>query len=62
LSSAGTLNARSPNPTCSLSAPCNSGAPPEDCYVVGDAVWDLLAARAGRNAEHRSSQRRLRRR
>jgi phosphoglycolate phosphatase-like HAD superfamily hydrolase len=21
------------------------GAEPDDCYVVGDAVWDLLAAR-----------------
>jgi HAD superfamily hydrolase (TIGR01509 family) len=24
------------------------GAPAEDCYVVGDAVWDLLAARRAR--------------
>jgi HAD superfamily hydrolase (TIGR01549 family) len=37
-----------PEPDLFLSCAERLGAPPEDCYVVGDAVWDLLAARRAR--------------
>jgi HAD superfamily hydrolase (TIGR01509 family) len=34
-----------PEPDLFLAAAAALNADPEDCYVVGDAVWDLLAAR-----------------
>lgn len=40
--------ARNRSPTCSCSLPSGSASRPEECYVVGDAVWDLLAARRAR--------------
>lgn len=37
-----------PNPDLFLAAAGRLGVPPGDCFVVGDSVWDLLAAqRAG---------------
>jgi len=37
-----------PEPDLFLAAAARLSIPPEECYVVGDAVWDLLAARRGR--------------
>jgi HAD superfamily hydrolase (TIGR01509 family) len=37
-----------PEPDLFLACAAALGAEPEDCYVVGDAVWDLLAARRAR--------------
>jgi len=37
-----------PEPDLFLNCSERLGVPPEDCYVVGDAVWDLLAARRAR--------------
>jgi HAD superfamily hydrolase (TIGR01549 family) len=37
-----------PEPDLFLACAERLGAEPEDCYVVGDAVWDLLAARRAR--------------
>jgi HAD superfamily hydrolase (TIGR01509 family) len=34
-----------PEPDLFLECQRRLGIPPEECYVVGDAVWDLLAAR-----------------
>ena len=34
-----------PEPDLFLAAAARLSLPPEECYVVGDAVWDLLAAR-----------------
>jgi HAD superfamily hydrolase (TIGR01509 family) len=34
-----------PEPDLFLEGGHRMGVPPEQCYVVGDAVWDLLAAR-----------------
>jgi HAD superfamily hydrolase (TIGR01509 family) len=34
-----------PEPDLFLACQASLGVEPEDCYVVGDAVWDLLAAR-----------------
>jgi len=34
-----------PEPDLFLACQDRLGIPPEECYVVGDAVWDLLAAR-----------------
>ena len=34
-----------PNPDLFLAAAARLGRDPEDCFVVGDSVWDLLAAR-----------------
>jgi HAD superfamily hydrolase (TIGR01509 family) len=34
-----------PEPDLFLACADKLGLPPADCYVVGDAVWDLLAAR-----------------
>jgi HAD superfamily hydrolase (TIGR01509 family) len=34
-----------PEPDLFLAAQAALGVTPHDCYVVGDAVWDLLAAR-----------------
>ena len=37
-----------PNPDLFLAAAERLGVPPGDCFVVGDSIWDLLAAqRAG---------------
>ena len=37
-----------PNPDLFLAASERLGVPPGDCFVVGDSIWDLLAAqRAG---------------
>jgi HAD superfamily hydrolase (TIGR01509 family) len=37
-----------PNPDLFLAAAGRLGVPPGDCFVVGDSIWDLLAAqRAG---------------
>ena len=35
-----------PNPDLFLVAAERLGVPPGDCFVVGDSIWDLLAARA----------------
>jgi HAD superfamily hydrolase (TIGR01549 family) len=37
-----------PEPDLFLACAERLGLAPEDCYVVGDAVWDLLAARRAR--------------
>ena len=37
-----------PEPDLFLACSERLGVPPEECYVVGDAVWDLLAARRAR--------------
>ena len=37
-----------PEPDLFLACSDRLGVSPEDCYVVGDAVWDLLAARRAR--------------
>jgi HAD superfamily hydrolase (TIGR01509 family) len=37
-----------PEPDLFLKCAERLGVAPEDCYVVGDAVWDLLAARRAR--------------
>jgi HAD superfamily hydrolase (TIGR01509 family) len=37
-----------PEPDLFLACAAALGEDPEDCYVVGDAVWDLLAARRAR--------------
>jgi HAD superfamily hydrolase (TIGR01509 family) len=37
-----------PEPDLFLECARRLGADPEDCYVVGDAIWDLLAARRAR--------------
>lgn len=37
-----------PEPDLFLAAAARLSVAPEDCYVVGDAVWDLLAARRAR--------------
>ena len=37
-----------PEPDLFMAAAARLSIPAEECYVVGDAVWDLLAARRGR--------------
>jgi HAD superfamily hydrolase (TIGR01509 family) len=37
-----------PEPDLFLECARRLGAPADDCYVIGDAVWDLLAARRAR--------------
>ena len=37
-----------PEPDLFLECASRLGVDPEDCYVIGDAVWDLLAARRAR--------------
>ena len=37
-----------PEPDLFVMAAKRLSVPAEECYVVGDAVWDLLAARRGR--------------
>ena len=34
-----------PNPDLFLAASERLGVPPGDCFVVGDSIWDMLAAR-----------------
>ena len=34
-----------PNPDLFLAAADRLGVPPGDCFVVGDSIWDMLAAR-----------------
>ena len=34
-----------PNPDLFLAASQRLGVPPGDCFVVGDSIWDMLAAR-----------------
>ncbi len=41
-------DARSPTPICSSPRPSELGVGIEDASVVGDSVWDLLAARRAR--------------
>jgi HAD superfamily hydrolase (TIGR01509 family) len=44
----GDVGRAKPEPDLFLTCAERLGAAPEDCYVVGDAVWDLLAARRAR--------------
>jgi HAD superfamily hydrolase (TIGR01509 family) len=44
----GDVRRAKPEPDLFLECARRLGAEPEDCYVVGDAVWDLLAARRAR--------------
>jgi HAD superfamily hydrolase (TIGR01509 family) len=41
----GNVERAKPEPDLFLECAARLGVRPEDCYVVGDAVWDLLAAR-----------------
>jgi HAD superfamily hydrolase (TIGR01509 family) len=41
----GNVERAKPEPDLFLACADRLGVPPEECYVVGDAVWDLLAAR-----------------
>jgi HAD superfamily hydrolase (TIGR01509 family) len=44
----GDVRRAKPEPDLFLACQAALGVAPEDCYVVGDAVWDLLAARRAR--------------
>ena len=44
----GSVERAKPEPDLFLACADRLGVPAEDCYVVGDAVWDLLAARRAR--------------
>jgi HAD superfamily hydrolase (TIGR01509 family) len=44
----GDVRRAKPEPDLFLECARRLGAEPEDCYVIGDAVWDLLAARRAR--------------
>jgi len=44
----GDVQRAKPAPDLFLNCQQRLGVPVEDCYVVGDAVWDLLAARRAR--------------
>jgi HAD superfamily hydrolase (TIGR01509 family) len=44
----GDVRRAKPEPDLFLECARRLGADPEDCFVVGDAVWDLLAARRAR--------------
>jgi HAD superfamily hydrolase (TIGR01509 family) len=44
----GDVRRAKPEPDLFLECARRLGAAPDDCYVVGDAVWDLLAARRAR--------------
>lgn len=44
----GDVRRAKPEPDLFLACSERLGVAPEDCYVVGDAVWDLLAARRAR--------------
>ena len=41
----GNVRRAKPEPDLFLACQAALGVEPGDCYVVGDAVWDLLAAR-----------------
>jgi HAD superfamily hydrolase (TIGR01509 family) len=41
----GLVGRAKPEPDLFLACAEQLGVPPDECYVVGDAVWDLLAAR-----------------
>jgi HAD superfamily hydrolase (TIGR01509 family) len=41
----GNVSRAKPEPDLFLACSDRLGVPPDECYVVGDAVWDLLAAR-----------------
>jgi HAD superfamily hydrolase (TIGR01549 family) len=51
-----------PDPDLFIAAAERLGAPIESAVVVGDAIWDMLAAVPGPGARHRAALRRLRRR
>ena len=51
-----------PEPDLFLACAAALGVEPDDCYVVGDAVWDLLAARRAGMLSDRPPERRLRHR
>src|SRR5262249_31803216 len=44
----GDVRRAKPEPDLFLACQAALGVEPEDCFVVGDAVWDLLAARRAR--------------
>jgi HAD superfamily hydrolase (TIGR01549 family) len=44
----GNVQRAKPEPDLFLACAERLGLPPDECYVVGDAVWDLLAARRAR--------------
>jgi HAD superfamily hydrolase (TIGR01509 family) len=44
----GDVRRAKPEPDLFLACAAQLGVSPEECYVVGDAVWDLLAARRAR--------------
>ena len=44
----GSVQRAKPEPDLFLACAEQLRVPPEECYVVGDAVWDLLAARRAR--------------
>ncbi|HET9597953.1 MAG TPA: HAD family phosphatase [Anaeromyxobacteraceae bacterium] len=44
----GDVSRAKPEPDLFLACQRRLGVAPDDCYVVGDAVWDLLAARRAR--------------
>jgi HAD superfamily hydrolase (TIGR01509 family) len=44
----GDVGRAKPEPDLFLTCGERIGVPPDECYVVGDAVWDLLAARRAR--------------
>jgi HAD superfamily hydrolase (TIGR01509 family) len=44
----GNVQRAKPEPDLFLACAARLSIAPEDCYVVGDAVWDLLAARRAR--------------
>jgi HAD superfamily hydrolase (TIGR01509 family) len=44
----GSVQRAKPEPDLFLACAEQLGVPPDECYVVGDAVWDLLAARRAR--------------
>jgi HAD superfamily hydrolase (TIGR01509 family) len=44
----GDVERAKPEPDLFIECASRLGVEPEDCYVIGDAVWDLLAARRAR--------------
>jgi phosphoglycolate phosphatase-like HAD superfamily hydrolase len=44
----GDVERAKPEPDLFLACAARLAVSPEECYVVGDAVWDLLAARRAR--------------
>src|SRR4029079_4324475 len=53
----GNVERAKPEPDLFLACAERLGTPPEECYVVGDAVWDLLAARTARKLRLRPARR-----